>query len=88
MTADIQGCDHAWDGAEMCETPFGHVSSPTCRYCGAVKLVEERRAYQTQQAPPAPRQTAVPAAPAAIATNIPPAGATVHAFQSEFFRDV
>lgn len=37
------GCTHTWGEAEECETPFGTLMSPTCRECGAVKLVEDRR---------------------------------------------
>lgn len=70
-------CEHRWGEAELCETPFGNVFSPTCRDCGAVKLVEERRR---------PVVTRMPAATAPISTNIPPAGApAVHPYQAEFF---
>lgn len=40
---DDEDCQHVWGDAELCETRFGLMHSPTCRHCGAVKLEVERR---------------------------------------------
>lgn len=37
-------CYHLWGEAELCETRLGNIMSPTCRHCGAVKIVEQQRA--------------------------------------------
>lgn len=87
-------CDHQWGEAELCETRLGNIMSPTCRHCGAVKIVEQQRAVRdfTRRAIEnvgEPRPSAPPYITAGvplIPTNIPPAAApAVHPFQSEFF---
>lgn len=96
MSDEPDNCDHQWGPGELCETPLGNVMSPTCRHCGAVKIVVEQRR------PVARPQTvllAVAAAAslpgnqamlreAAVATNVPPAGATVQDVQLQFFANL
>lgn len=87
MSDEPEVCDHSWGDAEMCETPLGNISSPVCRHCGAVKLVEDRRRSIPRPLRPVSIPPPAPIPPAII-TNAPPAGVKVHPFQLEFFGHV
>lgn len=84
MTDDI--CRHEWGEAELCEiSSHGNVHSPVCRHCGAVKFEVDLEAGRRERLALAERPINLPAA---LATNLPPAGKRVHPFQQQFFTDV
>jgi hypothetical protein len=93
MSDEADNCEHRWGEAELCETSMGNVTSPTCRDCGAVKIVVESRRVSPAPLPslrqilgwvsPNPTPAGAP-----VQTNIPPPGVTVQKVQLEFFTDL
>jgi hypothetical protein len=95
MNDDTEDCVHTWGEAELCETRLGNISSPVCRHCGAVKLLEEQRIFAAASAlvksvfeKPALAVGTEPSPELPITSNAPPAGVAVHDFQLEMFTDV